>query len=66
MPKYKFKAKSLKTGKWVEGDLIHAYTVNEKVKIKPMIVEVRIHGGMIWVHNKTLIDENTLELITEE
>ena len=66
MTKYKFRAKSLKTGDWVTGDLVYVHTVNEKVKVKPMIVEMRCHGGMMWVYDNSLIDESTIELIKTE
>ena len=66
MKKYKFKAKSIKTGREVTGDLIYAYTMNEKVAVKPMIVEMHIKGGMLWASDRTFIDESTLELIEYE
>lgn len=66
MKKYKFKAKSLKTGIEVVGDLIYAKTLREKVAVKPMIVEMYVRGGMLWAGDRTLIDENTIELIEYE
>ena len=68
--KYKFKAKDLKTGEWVEGNLIYARQVyyGKPVVIKPMIVEFNIHGGIMWTHGgcRHFVDENTIELIKEE
>lgn len=67
--KYKFKAKDLKTGKYVEGDLIYANVRNFKsgliCKIKPMIVNMHIHGGILWAGSRYFIDESTIELIKE-
>ena len=66
---YKFKAKDLKTGEWVEGDLIYAQVANFKtgisIKKKPMIVTMHIHGGMLWAGERHFIDRNTIELIKE-
>ena len=67
--KYKFKAKDIKTGEWVEGDLIYAYTLLHKtpnIKYKPMIVSCGCHGGMVWVGERHFVDENTIELIKNE
>ena len=68
MAKYKFKAKNLKTGEWVEGDLIYARQVytHKHVIIKPMIVEFNIHGGIMWTRKRHFVDEGTIELIKEE
>ena len=69
MYKYKFKAKDIKTGEWVEGDLVYARVANFKtgisIKKKPMIVTMHIHGGILWVGKRYFIDESTIELITE-
>jgi hypothetical protein len=70
--KYQFKAKDLKTGEWVTGDLAYANSMcfSKKEcrwiigKIKPMIVKHNIHGGMLYVTSRHFIDENTLELIS--
>ena len=65
--KYLFKAKDLKTGNWVTGDLAYANSyINHPNKIKPMIVKHGIHGGMIWITTRYFIDENTIELIQNE
>jgi hypothetical protein len=68
MCKYKFKAKDIKTGKLVEGDLIYARQVypHKPVIIKPMIVEFNIHGGIMWTRKRHFVDESTIELITED
>ncbi len=63
MIKYKFKALSLKTGKEVVGDLIYANTMNEKIKVKPMIVSMYVRGGMLWATDRTYVDEGTIEPI---
>ena len=67
--KYQFKAKDLKTGEWVTGDLAYAKSLffrkNDGLRnIKPMIVEHNIHGGMLYITTRHFIDENTLELIS--
>lgn len=68
MAKYKFKAKDLKTGNYVEGDLVYAkqFYHGKPIIIRPMIVEFRIHGGIMWPKDKYFIDEDTIELIKEE
>ena len=63
--KYKFKAKEKKTGKWVKGDLAYVETLKERTKVKPMIVTHGGHGGMVWVYNRYVVDESTIELIEE-
>ena len=64
--KYRFKAKDLKTGEWVEGDLAYAIRVCESLGIKPMIVKHYIHGGMAYIGERHFIDEDTIEPIKEE
>lgn len=66
--KYKFRAKDIKTGELVEGDLVYARQVyyGKPVVIKPMIVEFNIHGGIMWTRRRHFIDESTLELINKE
>lgn len=66
--KYKFRAKDIKTGELVEGDLVYARQVyyGNPVVIKPMIVEFNIHGGIMWTRRRHFIDESTLELINKE
>lgn len=68
--KYKFKAKELETGEWVEGDLIYAKVENfrsqfDSGKVKPMIVSMHIHGGMLWAGYRHFVDESTIELIRD-
>lgn len=71
--KYQFRAKDLKTGEWVTGDLAYAKSMcfNKKEgrwiigKIKPMIVEHKIHGGMLYITTRHFIDENTLVLVID-
>lgn len=70
MTKYKFRAKDIKTGDWVEGDLVHAtqviYTKGEKkYRIKPMIVTAGCHGGMVWIYNRYFVDEDSITLIND-
>lgn len=65
---YRFKAKDIKTGEWVEGDLIYAVVENYKSwpnlgRKKPMIVSMHIHGGMLWAGNRHFVDEGTIKLI---
>ena len=69
--KYQFKAKDLKTGEWVTGDLAYAKSMSFRKSdgcrvrtIKPMIVAHNIHGGMLYITSRHFIDENTLELIS--
>lgn len=69
--KYQFRAKDLKTGEWVIGDLAYAKSMSFRKSdgcrarsIKPMIVEHCIQGGMLYITNRYFIDENTLELIS--
>ena len=64
--RYQFKAKDIKTGEWVIGDLVYVHTVGEKKKIKPMILTMYGKGGMIWARNRHAVDENTIELIKED
>lgn len=68
---FKFRAKDLKTGEWVEGDLIYAKVRNFRTwpdsgVMKPMIVNMHIHGGMLWAGSRYFIDESTIELIKVE
>ena len=64
---YQFKAKELKTGNEVIGDLAYAYAPFEKShKTKPMIVTHRIHGGMVWLSQRFFVDESTIEPIKVE
>ena len=65
MKRYKFKAKELNTNKYVYGDLVYAQRTFETEGVKPMLVHVRIHGGMTWITHRTFIDESTL-VPTEE
>ena len=66
---YKFRAKDLKTGEWVKGDLVYAKVANFKTGIstkkKPMIVTMHIHGNILWAGKRHFIDEKTIELIKE-
>lgn len=63
---YKFKARDIRTGDYVIGDLAYAETTYDKTKkIKPMIVEHRIHGGMLYITSRRFIDEKTIELFYE-
>lgn len=64
--KYQFKAKDIKTGEWIIGDLVYVHTMGEKRKIKPMILTMYGKGGMVWTRDKHVIDENTIELIEEK
>lgn len=67
--KYKFKAKDLKTGEWVQGDLAYVEQRNFKkctTKIRPMILTHGSHGGMVWVYSRHYVEESTIELIKEE
>lgn len=61
--KYKFKAKDLKTGNIVQGDLVYAQRVFESPGTKPMIVKTFVHGGITWFNNRYFVDEDTIELI---
>ena len=63
--RYKFRARDIKTGELVEGDLVYARRRLEKDGIKPMIVNHFIHGGIVWIGDRHFIDENTIELIEE-
>lgn len=69
--RYQFKAKDLKTGEWVTGDLAYANSWSFRKKdgckiktVKPMIVEHYINGGMLYITTRCFIDESTLELIS--
>jgi len=63
---YKFRAKDIKTGNWVEGDLAYVQTCFETPRVKTMIVEHFIHGGMLWMGNRWFVDEDTIVLIRNE
>ena len=63
MNKYKFKAIELNTGKEVYGDLAYFIQSNSKKKEKAMRVSHYCHGGMLWIAERHLIDENTIEPI---
>ena len=65
MIKYKFRARDIKTGDWVEGNLVYVRTVSEKIPIKPMIVTLGGKGGVLWAIRRYTIDEDTIELIKE-
>ena len=70
--KYKFKAKDIKTGELVEGNLVYVRQsifrkgFGVEYKTKPMIVSVYANGGMIYITERHYIDENTIELIKED
>ena len=70
--KYKFKAKDIKTGEWVEGDLVYTTQLilrkgkGAEYREKPMIVKLCCHGGMLYATTRHFIDEDTIELIKEE
>ena len=72
MAKYRFKAKDLNTGEWVEGDLAHVTQLVFKkgkgveYREKSMIVKLCCHGGMVYATERHFVDENTIELIKEE
>ena len=60
---YKFKARDIKTGEWVTGDLAYAETMYEKTKkIKPMIVKHYIHGGMLYIAQRFFVDEKNYRI----
>lgn len=54
----KYKAKDIKTGEWVYGDLAYVQT---KKRIKPMIVTHAAAGGMIYILGRHEVDEKTIE-----
>lgn len=70
--KYRFKAKDIKTGEYVIGDLAYVSQVIFKkgsgveYRKKPMIVKLYSHGGMIYATEIHFIDESTIELIKED
>lgn len=63
----KFQARDIDTGEMVTGDLV--YTIFHKFgkayEIKPMLVTMLGHGGLMWAKEKHVIDESTLELLTD-
>lgn len=70
--KYKFKAKDIKTGEYVIGNLAY---VNQLIfrkglgisfREKPMILSLNSQGGRIYATKRYFIDENTIELIKED
>ena len=65
MSTYKFKAKDLKTGDEVQGNLIYAQRMFETTGVRPMIVNTYVHGGMVWIGDRHFVDESTIELIVE-
>lgn len=56
-----FKAKSLKTGLWVKGDLatVDAITFGKR-SIKYYIVSHHAQGGMLYIGARTQIDPETI------
>lgn len=64
--KFKFKAKDIKTGLWVEGDLAYAQSRFGSDKVKTIIVKHYVHGGVIWIGERHFVDESTIELIQHE
>jgi hypothetical protein len=76
--KYKFKAKDIKTRKYVIGDLayvnqyVYAKTRNsiyskfKYCKVVPYILTHNANGGMMYITNRYRVDENTIELIKED
>lgn len=66
--RYKFRAKDLKSNNWVEGDLVYVtFDGNKRLpKVRPMIVHACGIGGMIWLGEKHLVDEDTIEIVREE
>lgn len=76
--KYRFKAKDIKTGELVEGDLayvnqyVYAKTKNsiyskfKYCKVVPYILTHNANGGMIYMINRHRVDESTIELIKED
>ena len=64
---YKFKAKDIKTGEWVTGDLAYVEMYNPhrcKIVVKTYIVTHRAVGGMLYIGSRHRVDESTLELLT--
>jgi hypothetical protein len=71
MAKYIFKAKDIKTGEVVEGNLIYATQLIRKrrgveYRVKPMIVKMCCCGGMLYATTRHFVDGDTIELIKEE
>ena len=66
--RYKFRAKDLRFNNWVEGDLVYVtFDRNKRLpKVRPMIVQAYGIGGMIWLGEKHLVDEDTIEIVREE
>lgn len=67
--RYKFRAKDIKTGRVIEGDLayVHQYYWRTRTtKVIPMIVSHGASGGMLYVLSRHRIDESTIELVGEE
>ena len=67
MERFKFKAKSIKTGEWVEGDLAYVYRrdrMGRTISVKPWIVSHHGNGGMIYIGIRHLVDPDTIELIS--
>lgn len=64
--KYKFKAKDIKTGKIVTGDLAYVYQLRSSKEPKPYIVCHYANGGNIYLTARFMVDENTIELIKEK
>ena len=70
--KYKFKAKDIKTGELVAGNLVYVRQsifrkgFGVEYKTKPMIVSVLANGGRIYIAERYYIDESTIELIKED
>ena len=59
----KFKAKSIKTGKTVEGDLATVNTVVfGKRFIRYYIVSHHANGGMIYIGKRARIDQETIQI----
>ena len=60
-----FKAKSIKTGEWVEGDLAYVYRRDKMgriVSVKPWIVSHHGNGGMIYIGIRHLVDPSTIKV----
>lgn len=63
-----FKAKDLKTGEEVIGNLVYVERIIHKkagiqYDIVPYILKMKAQGGMFWVTKRYQIDENTLTII---
>jgi len=59
-----FRGKDIKTGEWVYGDLANVIlNLKSGQKVKTYIVKHKATGGMLYVTERHIVDEHTIETV---